>query len=171
MKLRKAFAVVSLLCAVFIAACCPETNRPMTNVIDKSRVNRAIVENYFDMAIQTAVITQHTLYPYHFIKNSVDLNTLGQRDLSILIEYLKQNPGRLIVHRGEIDEMLYQSRTQMVYETLLQAGIARDHIDIRDDMPGGAGMPSTSVIEIQEAGKTKPGSGEGSSIGDMELGY
>ena len=122
MKSRKAFAVVILMCAVLICACTPVEKGPVTNAVNKDQVNQTILGTYSDLAIQNAIITQHTLYPYHFVNNSADLNTIGQRDLSILIEHFQQNPGRLMIQQGSEDDLLYQSRGQLVYEKMLQAG-------------------------------------------------
>jgi hypothetical protein len=165
MKSRKAWMAASLLCIVFIAACAPQEKMSMTDGINKNKVNKATLAIYSDMAIQNAVITQHTLYPYHFINNSADLNPIGRRDLSILIEHYKQNPGTLIVRRDPINRQLNQSRTQLVHEKLLQAGIAQDTIKITDGMPGGDGMPSSSVIEILKEGSSglQPGLSDNSA--------
>ena len=152
MNTKNMLIVMSTLCVVFMVGCQDEmVDGP--SPIDKGAVNRAVVDTYSDLAIQNAIIAQHTLYPYHFVPNSVDLNDLGRRDLSVLTEHFKENPGNLTVQQGSVEGVLYQSRAQMVYEKLMEAGIPQDKINITDGMPGGSGMPSVTVIEILEKAK------------------
>ena len=58
-----------------------ETNQP---------INSGLVKTYHNIAIKNAVIRQSTLYPYHFIVNSSELNELGRQDLTTLIEHFRQ---------------------------------------------------------------------------------
>ncbi|MBL7214998.1 MAG: hypothetical protein ISS71_04905 [Phycisphaerae bacterium] len=164
METKKALVAISLICGIFLCGCCPQTQKPIANPIDKDQANRAIVGSYSDLAIQNAIIAQHTLYPYHFVNNSADLNTIGDRDLSVLIKHFQQNPGEITVQKGSADDLLYQARGLMVYEKLLEAGIAQNKINITDGMPGGDGMPSGSVIQILEKAKDTPGSGGGMQV-------
>ncbi len=156
MKTRKIMASINLISVLCLCGCCAPQKEKVSNPIDQSQVDRAIVGIYSDMAIQNAIIAQHTLYPYHFVNNSANLNTIGERDLSVLIAHFLNNPGKLIVQQGAADDLLYQSRAQLVYEKLLAGGIVQEKINITDGMPGGDGMPSGSVIEILEKAKTKP---------------
>ena len=151
MKLKKLIAA-SLMCAVLFCGC--QEQEVDKNALDTSEVNRKIVDTYSDLAIQNAIIAQHTLYPYHFVNNSAQLNGLGERDLSVLIQHFQANPGKLILRQGNTDPLLYQARAQMVYEKLLQAGISDEKINMTDGMPGGEGMASNKIIEILETEKT-----------------
>ena len=150
MKMKETFVTISLVCGILICGCSPQTEKPMQSAVDRDQVNRAILDTYSDLAIQNAIITQHTIYPYHFVNNSAELNVIGTRDLSVLIEHFLQNPGGIAVQKGVVDDILYQSRAQLVYEKLLEAGIPQDKINITDGMPGGDGMASGTVIEILE---------------------
>lgn len=154
MKLQT-IGMIGLLCLICIGGCSSQEKGNPSSSIDQDQVNQAIVTTYSDLAIQNAIIAQHTLYPYHFVNNSAELNTLGQRDLSILTAHFRSNPGKLIV-QGAPDDLLYQSRGQLVYEKLLAAGIAQEKINVTDGMPGGDGMPAGSVIEILQNAKVKP---------------
>ena len=167
MKMKKTFVVISLVCVIFMCGCSPQVEKSVQNPVDKDQVNRAILDTYSDLAIQNAIIAQHTLYPYHFVNNSTELNVIGMRDLSVLIEHFQQNPGEITVQKGVVDDLLYQSRGQLVYEKLLEAGIPQDKINITDGMPGGDGMPSETVIEILKEAKETPGGyrqGEGMQV-------
>ena len=157
MRLKEMF-VMSLFCAILLCGCQEQQAGPTVNT---SEVNRKIVDTYSDLAIQNAIIAQHTLYPYHFVNNSSQLNGLGERDLSVLIRHYQDNPGKLVLQQGGTESLLYQSRAQTVYEKLLQGGIADEKIRIIDGMPGGSGMASNSIIEVLETERTK----------DMSRGY
>ena len=151
MKLKEIF-VLSLIGAVMFCGC--QEEQADTNTVDTSQVNRKIVDTYSDLAIQNAIIAQHTLYPYHFVNNGAQLNGLGERDLSVLIQHFQDNPGQLTLQQGGTESLLYQSRAQTVYEKLLAGGIPDEKIRITDGMPGGDGIASNSIIEILETEKT-----------------
>lgn len=164
MKYQKTMLVLGLICCVILVGCQVEPTEP---TVDTSEVNRKIVDTYSDLAIQNAIISQHTLYPYHFVKNSAQLNGLGQRDISVLIQHFQDNPGQINVQQSGVDSVLYQSRTQIVYEKLLAGGIPDGKIRIASGMPGGEGISSNAVIEILEKAKTAD-MGQGS---DMDVAF
>ena len=140
-------SVIGLLCVALLGGCNnAQTSEP--NSIDRSELNRAVLESYSDLAIQNAIITQSTLYPYHFVSNSARLNTLGKRDMGVLIRHFAENPGQLSVQQGSVSDQLYQDRRQVVYKALVAGGIAEKNIVITNDMPGGSGMLSNDVIKI-----------------------
>jgi hypothetical protein len=151
MKYQKIVLAMSVVCAILFCGCQEQQAGP---TVDESQVNRKIVDTYSDLMIQNAVIAQHTLYPYHFVNNSPLLNSLGERDLAVLIQHFQENPGQLTVQQGKTDAILYQSRAQTVYEKLLAGGISDSKIKIVSGMPGGDGMQSNAVIEILETEKT-----------------
>jgi hypothetical protein len=163
MKYQKTVLAMSLMCAVVFCGCQEEQAAP---TVDQDAVNRKIVDTYSDLAIQNAIIAQHTLYPYHFVNNGTQLNGLGERDLSVLVQHFQDNPGQLILQQGGTESLLYQSRAQTVYEKLLAGGIPDGKIRITDGMPGGDGIASNSIIEILETEKTT----EMSQGLDMEFG-
>ena len=143
--------MMSLVCAIVFCGC---QQQQAVNTLDEDEVNRKIVDTYSDLAIQNAIIAQHTLYPYHFVNNSPQLNGLGQRDLNVLVQHFQENPGQLTLQQGGTEERLYQSRFQTVYEKLLAGGIPDGKIQITDGMPGGDGIASNSIIEILETERT-----------------
>lgn len=150
MKTKQMFIAISLVSVILLSSCQEQQVTAPSPYSDNDEVNRAILDTYSDLAIQNAIIAQHTIYPYHFVANGVDLNALGQRDLSVLTEHYKHNPGEITVQQGDVDELLYQGRAQMIYEKLLEGGIPPEKINMTDGLPGGEGMPSNSVIEILE---------------------
>ena len=58
--------------------------------------NELMTNSPFDESIKNGIISQHTIYPYHFVSDSARLNELGERDLQVLAAYYKD---RLAVKR------------------------------------------------------------------------
>ena len=136
---------VSVFC--FLIAGCAEN---VQEGPDKQLINAELVNSFNDIAMQNAIISQHTLFPYHFVKNGAELNELGQRDLATLTKHFMQNPGRLNVRRDSVSTDLYEARVNAVLDQLKEAGIDMERISISDGMPGGPGMSSEKVLVILE---------------------
>ena len=117
---------------------------------DKPLMNTQIVRTYSDMALENAIISQHTLYPYHFVQNGAGLNELGKHDLAVLLRHYIKEPGSLNIRKADTPLELYTQRVEMVYQELEKAGLETDKIPISDDMPGGSGMASETIILILE---------------------
>lgn len=115
---------------------------------DTHSLNSGLIEAYGNISINNSIISQHTLYPYHFVSNSVKLNELGDNDLQVLIKHFTDNPGKLNVRQGEVADELYQGRIEFVLAKITDAGIDRKEINVSDDMPGGSGISSEKVIVI-----------------------
>ena len=163
MKRNVTIVVIGLICGCLLSGC-QEERISEPNPIDRSQVNQAILGSYSDLAIQNAIITQSTLYPYHFVNNSAQLNTLGRRDLGVLIQHFTVNPGKLSIQQGNVSNELYQERRQIIYEALINSGIPDYNITISKDMPGGSGMSSNEVIEILAGPKGAVDTGDVMSI-------
>jgi len=113
---------------------------------DSHLINSSLINSYNNMSIQNAIISQHTLYPYHFIKNGAELNELGNKDLMVLAEHFTKHPGGLNIRRDNISEDLYQARIDFVLERLREENVDVKRVSISDSMPGGSDMPSEKVI-------------------------
>ncbi len=107
-----------------------------------------LVRTLNNIGVENAIITQHTLYPYHFEANAGELNELGQRDLSVLARHFAEHPGVLNIHRGDVTEELYQKRIAHVLSGLQAAGVEMSRMSISEGMPGGSGMSSERVVTI-----------------------
>ena len=123
--------------------------------VEERTVNVEIAQSIEDMAIRNAIITQQTLYPYHFVVNGSSLNALGECELKVLASHYREHPGTLNVRKGAVPDALYGERVQRVHDTLAQAGVNTDRIQIADGMPGGDGMSSQQVIMIID-GRNSP---------------
>jgi hypothetical protein len=106
-------------------------------------------------SLNNAIVSQHTLYPYHFVNGSAELNELGARDLCVLTDHFLKAGGDLNVHRGEAAQALYEGRVKTVLERLSSAGVKSDAVAVKDGLPGGDGISSERVIVILKEKMTK----------------
>ena len=139
--------IISICLSLLLLAGCSED---MQETQDTHALNSELIESYSDISIKNAIISQHTLFPYHFVNNSPQLNELGDNDLTILIEHFTENPGQLNIRQGEVSDEIYQIRIKIVLEKMKDAGIDKKEINVSDDMPGGSGMSSENVLIILE---------------------
>ena len=112
-----------------------------------------LVSAYADDAVANAIIAQHTLYPYHFVANSDEMNDLGRHDLGILADHFKENPGQLNVRQGTEPKGVYAARLGAVVEFLKNADVDVARVRIANGIPGGAGMSADRIVKILGKGK------------------
>jgi hypothetical protein len=164
---RKTYA--SAFCVsgfLLLFAACNSDSPDMAKEINKRTANRWIAQSINDAAIRNAIVTQHTLYPYHFESGKRKLNGLGKQALKVLIQYYKNNPGHLNVRRGDTPDNLYQSRCDYILEKMDQCGVNAQRMKLADGLPGGRGMSSEEVIRIlQKEAEDKSYSDGGSGVG------
>jgi len=122
---------------------------------EQSQVNSQMLVALRDEAIRNAILTQHTLFPYHFETNSAELNELGRQDLTVLAEYAQRHSGKLTVKQGNAPDELYRERLQAVMRMLADSGVKTDRVTLVDGTPGGEGMPAGTVRQIIE-GRNSP---------------
>jgi len=149
-----------IFCCILICGCYETVKE---RELDKSLINAELINALNDSAMRNAIISQHTIFPYHFVENSDKLNELGGHDLSVLAGHFKDNPGPLNVRRNNTTEELYQARVNFVLNRLKQAGVETS-ITVSDGMPGGDGMPSEEVLKIMER-KDRPLQGKTGTSG------
>ncbi len=101
-----------------------------------------------NIGMENAIVSQHTLYPYHFVPDGETLNKLGQRDLAVLARHFQNYPGSLNIRRGDTPAELYDARVAYAVQQLKQAGVKTDRLSVSDGMPGGTGVPSERVVMI-----------------------
>jgi len=144
MKLR--MIIMTVLLCVLINGCQENMQKDTKN----HGINSLLVKSYNDIAMQNAIISQHTLFPYHFVTNGAELNELGRRDLAALTSHFMRNPGHLNIRRHKTPSDLYEARVNLVHARLQEAGIDMERMSISDNMPGGSGITSESIIVILE---------------------
>jgi hypothetical protein len=152
-----AFATIALAASAFAAGGCQSTNPPGPHPQQHAAINAATIEALNRSAVDEAIISQHTLYPYHFVRHSAELNELGRRDLHVLLAHYRAfaaphgMPQPLNVRRGDTPSALYEARLATIVRNLADAGLSRDAIEIADGMPGGDGASTDRVITILAA--------------------
>lgn len=156
------FILVSMAIGSFLNGCSADKideHRPVLNVWLHNSIR--------DEAIRNAIITQRTLFPYHFVLDSADLNDLGRSELRVLASHFSNRIGEISVRRGKTPEPLYLARIENVIENLREFGVDTDRLKISDVPPGGDGMSSERVLEIilqGDAGSFTQDNGSGFSI-------
>lgn len=105
-------------------------------------VNTFIITSLQDAAVTKGVITQHALFPYHFVADTATLNELGERDVALLAEHYCEHTGTLNLPRLDTVSELYQARIAMVKGALAAAGVAADHVVFVDVLAAGDGQYS-----------------------------
>jgi hypothetical protein len=113
------------------------------------RLDTELVRTLNHIGIENAIITQHTLYPYHFVPNGEQLNELGQRDFAVLARHFADHPGLLNIRQAEnVPPERHQARVAHVTSRLKEAGIEPGRVTLSDGMPGGPGMRAEQVVTI-----------------------
>lgn len=155
------FILVSMALGSFLNGCATDTIDE-----DRSVLNVWLHNSIRDEAIRNAIITQRTLFPYHFVLDSADLNDLGRSELRVLASHFSNRLGEISVRKGKTAETLYLARIDNVVENLREFGVDTDRLKISDVAPGGEGMSSERVLEILLQGDTafSQDSGSGFSI-------
>jgi hypothetical protein len=103
-----------------------------------------------DASLREAVLSQRTLYPYHFVVGAAELNELGWRDMEMLAAHFALHGGELSVRRGDADEELYGERMRAVELALAAAGVEPGRVRLSDALPGGAGITAERMLEVLE---------------------
>jgi hypothetical protein len=108
-------------------------------------LNTWMIESLKDSAVGAAIVTQRTLYPYHFVAGSHDLTELGQADLAVLAGHFRAHPGTLHLRRGDTVEALYNARRIRVIERLGALGVDVAGVQVVDGLAHGEGADSERV--------------------------
>lgn len=99
-------------------------------------------------SIRRAIVSQRTIYPYHFVTGAAALNDLGRRDLGFLAEHYVEHGGVLNVSRGDASLELYAARRNAVAAALLEEGVEEGRVELVDGYPGGEGISGRRAAEI-----------------------
>lgn len=54
-------------------------------------LNRAMTRTIFDDQIANSIVSEHTVYPHHFVADSAELNPVGEQHLNVLSHHYKSN--------------------------------------------------------------------------------
>lgn len=158
--MKRIIMITTFLFCMLTFGCQEDVQKKSNNRL----INSQIMKSYNDIAIQNAIVSQHTLFPYHFVTNGTELNDLGQRDLAALASHFIKYPGQLNIRQHSTAIDLYEARINMVRKRLIEAGIDKERISISDDMPGGSGIASERLLVILEKKPKGVSSSSSSSI-------
>jgi len=146
MKLNTSIITTAVLFCILTIGCQEDAKQGP----DKPLVNNWLINSYNNTAIENAIISQHTVFPYHFVKNAAQLNELGKRDVAVLAGHFMKHAGDLNIRRHDTPADLYEARVNAVVAQLQEAGVDIERMNIADGMPGGSGMASEKVLIILE---------------------
>jgi hypothetical protein len=143
---------LTALCLIAAHAGCQKADpdfKPAGTVnLSHRSMNEALVQTYSLRHQDDAIIRQHTIYPYHFINNSATLNAVGRREVYVLAHHFRSYPGPLNVNQGDALTPLYQARVKTVVDSMVAAGVPSDRVVVKDELPGGDGLPSDQVVIV-----------------------
>jgi hypothetical protein len=132
------------LCSTWLIGC----ESTESNHSTERELHARIIESISDTGINNAIITQSTLFPYHFTHDGTELNELGYRDLGVLARHFKDRSGTLSVRQGSTVQDLHNARVTSVREFLIANGVDTDRIHFTDTPPRGPGISSEQVLQI-----------------------
>jgi len=144
--MKLSMMIMTVLFCILTVGCQEDMEESPNNHL----INSQLVNSYNDIAMQNAIVSQHTLFTYHFVTNGAELNELGRRDLAALTSHFMNHAGHLNVRRQNTPADLYEARVNLVHARLQEAGIDMERMSISDDMPGGTGMTSERILVILE---------------------
>lgn len=138
------------LLACLAAGC----STPSTSETQETFGRAWIGDAFHRASIDRAILTQRTLYPFHFHAETAELNALGRQDLEVLAEHLVEHPGTVHLHRGAASDALFTERADAVALALVEAGVQPGDVRIGENAPGGPGIAGPRVIEETERART-----------------
>jgi len=119
-------------------------------------VDKRFTREPFSDQARAGVVRQRALFEMHFRAGSAELTPLGERDLAILADAVREDGGTISVRRGSAGERLYKARLETVRDGLLAAGIEPKRIRLDDGPPGGQGLSTVEAVEIRAKIRDQP---------------
>lgn len=113
-------------------------------------------EEPFTDQVRHGVLRQRALFDHHFVPESARLTRLGERDLGILAEELREQGGTIALPRGSESEELHAERVAAVSAALVARGIAPEQIAVETRPAAGPGVASTDALAIRSRISTSP---------------
>jgi len=150
----------ALMTAAALLVMLPGCKTEQTFSHDRAVMNAWSVDVYHTEMIHRAILTEHTLYPHHFVKHSAALNDLGERDIDVLTRHYADNPGPLNVRRGRAGDDLYEARLKTVVEYMRAGGVDLERVALADGFAGGDGMSAEQVLRNRARQGQRPDSYE-----------
>jgi type IV pilus biogenesis protein CpaD/CtpE len=155
--------------ALLATACASNPPSAQDDPLADRRSDLASVDTTRDTGIRDAILTEHTIYPYHFETGTALLNSLGERDLAVLADNYRQNgSGVISLRRGDASDELYAARTLAIKSALTHLGVTADNVKI-DDAPASGetatGNDVNAILKADAARRDASGSSSGGASG------
>jgi hypothetical protein len=138
-------------------------NSPQSEQNMPGRQSMFVGDAFSAAQVNKAIITQRTIWAYHFVTNTSELNQLGERDLDVLAKYYTEHKGDIRIRRAGAAQVLYDARVAAVVSHLMLAGVPKGQLTVTDAPPGGVGMASERVVSILAEGLTLSAADDGGS--------
>lgn len=113
-------------------------------------------EEPFADQVRQGVLRQRALFDHHFAPDTARLTRLGERDLAILAEGLRESGGRIALPRGSESEDLHAARAATVSAALAARGIAPEQIAVETRPASGPGVAGIDALMIRARISTAP---------------
>jgi hypothetical protein len=141
-------------------------NSPHSEENMPGRENMFASDSFRSAQVNKAIITQRTIWAYHFVTNTSELNPLGMRDLGVLAAYYADhNKGDIRIRRAGASQVLYDERVAAVVNHLIASGVPKGQLTVSDASPVGSGIPSERIVTVLSEGLALTGAGTGSTTG------
>ena len=162
--MRSLIVLILTAATLTLTAC----NKPQWPEPRRTTMNAWSVNEYQRASIEAGIVSQHTLYPHHFVANGADLNELGMRDLCVLADHYKDNPGSLNVRRKGAPAELYEQRLATVSAMLAERGVDTGRVRMSNALPGGDGISSERALVILTEKMDEPLSDDDTGLSSFE---
>ncbi len=167
----KALMIATSGIAIALLAGCGGGTRtePITGTNNTMEADISFVNSVNDTAVNNGIISQHTIYPYHFISGGSELNSLGRKEVAVLADHYRMNKGHLTVRKGDASDELYNARLKSIEAELHRSGVEGSQVTLEDGMPGGNGMKSHALNAMLQAESMQSGKGADYSTSAPQL--
>jgi hypothetical protein len=146
--------------ALLLAACMsqpkPQPNSVRVQDDVQREADRKFAKEPFDDQVRQGVIRQKAIFESQFKPDTAELTSIGQRNVHILAQAMRESGGRIAMPRGSANGTLYTARVNAVRKALAEEGIARDRVEVGDGSAGGPGLSTAEALSIRANIMKKP---------------
>ena len=133
---------------------------------DERTLNTMMVRAALEQDTRNAVAAERIIYSYHFHPATASLNELGERQVQVLAETLRDQPeARVSVVQGEAGDELYKRRLETVRARFAEAGADANRLHVGPGVPGGPGVSSELIWRSYQSAAQAGGNGGGRGAG------
>jgi hypothetical protein len=153
--------LAAALCLGLPMAACMTQPKPQPNSVRveddvQRQADRQFTKEPFDDQVRQGVIRQKAIFESQFKPDTSELTSIGQRNVHILAQAMRESGGRIAVPRGSATSALYNARLATVRKALADEGIARDRVEVGDGVAGGPGISTAEALSIRASMAKKP---------------